>query len=113
MAPYGACEVAQSRARSNAQFEAERFRKEIRRKTKHARAMIASVSAFKARSSSDFERAVASKEKEACSSIDFERSVASKEKEACSSIDFERSVASKHARTLLSSALWPQSMLEQ
>ena len=27
MAPYGACEVAQSTARSNAQIEAERFRK--------------------------------------------------------------------------------------
>ena len=35
MAPYGACEVAQSTARSNAQFEAERFRKEFRRKNKH------------------------------------------------------------------------------
>ena len=115
MAPYGACEVAQSTARSNAQFEAERFRKEFRRKKKqcrkcfrrkkkharkcfrrkkkHARAVIANVSAFKARSSSDFERAAASKEKEACSSIYFERSVASKAKEACSSIDFERSVA--------------------
>ena len=33
MAPYGACEVAQSNARSNAQFEAERFRKGFRRKT--------------------------------------------------------------------------------
>ena len=32
MAPYGACEVAQSTARSKAQFEAERFRKEFRRK---------------------------------------------------------------------------------
>ena len=37
MAPYGACEVAQSTARSKAQFEAERFRKEIRRKKKHCR----------------------------------------------------------------------------
>ena len=44
MAPYGACEVAQSTARSNAQFEAERFRtkkkhgrKCFRRKKKHAR----------------------------------------------------------------------------
>ena len=53
MAPYGACEVAQSTARSNAQFEAERFRKWFRRKKKHARAMI-------------------SKQKEACSSGDFE-----------------------------------------
>ena len=37
MAPYGACEVAQSSARSNAQFEAERFRKGFRRKNKHGR----------------------------------------------------------------------------
>jgi hypothetical protein len=65
MAPYGACEVAQSTARSKAQFEAERFRKEIRRKKKHsrrkkkhARAVIPSVSGFKACSSSDFERSV-------------------------------------------------------
>ena len=33
MAPYGACEVAQSTARRNAQFEADRFRKGVRRKT--------------------------------------------------------------------------------
>ena len=33
MAPYGAREVAQSTARSNAQFEAEQFRKGFRRKT--------------------------------------------------------------------------------
>ena len=80
MAPYGACEVAQSSARSKAEFEAERFRKEIRRKKKHyrkcfrrkkkhcrkcfrrkkkhARAVIPSVSGFKACSSSDFERSV-------------------------------------------------------
>ena len=136
MAPYGACEVAQSTARSKAQFEAERFRKEkkkhcrkcFRRKKKHcrkclrrkknpARAVIPSVSGFKARSRSEFERAVASKEKEASSSSDFERSVASKEKEACSSSDFERSVAckryKKQARAVISSAQRPKSKLEQ
>ena len=37
MAPYGACEVAQSSARSNAQFEADRFRKGFRSKNKHGR----------------------------------------------------------------------------
>ena len=37
MAPYGACEVAQSTARSKAQFEADRFRKGVRRKNKHDR----------------------------------------------------------------------------
>ena len=50
MAPYGACEVAQSTARSNAQFEAERFRKEI---SKEKEAMSK----------------VLSKEKEACSKV--------------------------------------------
>ena len=40
MAPYGACEVAQSEARSNAQFEAERLRKEFRRKKKHGRKVL-------------------------------------------------------------------------
>ena len=64
MAPYGACEVAQSTARSNAQFEAERFRKEI---SKEKEAMSK----------------VLSKEKEACSKV------LSKEKEACSSNDCE------------------------
>jgi len=37
MAPYGACEVAQSTARSKSQFEAERFRKGFQRKNKHDR----------------------------------------------------------------------------
>ena len=32
MAPDGACEVAQGAARSNAEFEAERFRKGFRKK---------------------------------------------------------------------------------
>ena len=64
MAPYGACEVAQTTARSNAQFEAERFRNEFRRK-KEALPIVLS------------------KEKEACSKV------LSKEKEACSSSDCE------------------------
>ena len=34
MAPYGACGVSQSRTRSNAQFEAERFWKGFRKKNK-------------------------------------------------------------------------------
>jgi hypothetical protein len=51
-------------------------------------------------SSSDFERSVASKEKEACSSSDFERKSGFK---ARSSSDFERSVASKRARAGISS----------
>ena len=83
MAPYGVCEVARSTARSNAQFEAERFRKEI---SKEKEAMSK----------------VLSKEKEACSKV------LSNEKEACSSSDFERSVASKHARAVISIARWPR-----
>ena len=58
------------------------------------------LSGFKARSSSDFERSVASKEKEACSSTDFERSVA-----------FRR--YKKQARAVISSAQRPKSKLEQ
>ena len=50
MAPDGACEVAQSTARSNAQFEGERFRKGFRRKHESA------VECKEACSSSDFER---------------------------------------------------------
>ena len=37
MAPCGACEVAQSTARSNVQFDAELFREGFRRKNKHDR----------------------------------------------------------------------------
>ena len=66
MAPYGACEVAQSTARSKAQFEAERFRKGFRRKKN----MIESASEGEQVCSE-----VLSKKKEACSSSDFERSV--------------------------------------
>jgi hypothetical protein len=90
-APYGACEVAQSTARSNAQFEAERFRKEFQRKQKTMSKVL-------------------SKGKETCSKV------LSNEKEACSNSDFECSVASKHARAGISSAQWPRmgkSMLEQ
>ena len=65
------------------------------------------LSAFKARSSSDFERSVASKEKEACSSIDFERSVASKHAQRL----LRRS--KKQARAVISSAQWLRSTLEQ
>ena len=58
------------------------------------------LSGFQARSSSDFECSVASKEKEACSSSDFERSVA-----------FRR--YKKQARAVISSAQRPKSTLEQ
>ena len=58
------------------------------------------LSGLEARSSSDFERSVASKEKEACASINFERSVA-----------FRRS--KKQARALISSAQRPKSKLKQ
>ena len=54
---------------------------------------------------------------EAGSSSDSERSVVSKEKEACSSTDFERSVAcrrsKKEGRAVIWSAQWPKSKLEQ
>ena len=100
MAPYGASEVAQSTTRSKAQFGAERFRKGFRRKKKHDRKCFRrkkkyarkwfrrkrsmldhyfrALSGLKAVPSTDFERPVASKEKEACSSTDFDRSVASR-----------------------------------
>ena len=58
------------------------------------------LSGFEARSSRDFERPVASKEKEACSSTDFERSVAVRR-------------SKKQARAMISSAQQPKSKLEQ
>ena len=65
------------------------------------------LSGLKARSSSDFERSVASKEKEACSSIDFERSVAAKHVQK----PLRRS--RKQARAVISSAQWLWSTIEQ
>ena len=88
MAPYGAGEVAQSTARSNAQFEAERFRKGCRSQNKHGRKC--------------FRR----KKKQA-------RTCFRSKKEACSSSDFERSVASKHFRAENSSAQRLRSTFEQ
>ena len=115
MAPYGACEVAQSTARSKAQFEAARFRKGFRRKNKHDRKYFRKKqksmleSAFEGKRSMLEQCFRALSGLEARSSSDFERSVASKEKEACSSIDFDRSVASEHVRAVISNAQWPAS----
>ena len=86
MAPYGACEVAQSTARSKAQSEAAEFRKGFRRKNEsafegkrsmlesafegqkeHARAMISSAKMLR-------------RTKKGCSSSDFERQEAPKDK---------------------------------
>ena len=123
MAPYGACEVAQSTARSKAQFEAERFRTGFRIKNKHGRKCF--------RRKKKHARKCFRRKKEACSSSDFERSLASKhtravisnvqwpskEKEACSSTDFDRPVAfkcyRKQARDVIWSAQRPKSKLEQ
>ena len=58
------------------------------------------LSGYGARSSSDFERSMASKDKEAWPSTDFERSVA-----------FRRS--KKQARAVISSAQWLWSTFEQ
>ena len=161
MAPYGACEVEQSSARTNAQFEAERFRlgfrsknkhgrKWFRRKTKHARKYFRREVMHSSKQS-DFERDLQVKTSkvesafegkrsipesafegkrsmfeqcfralsglEARSSSDFERSVASKEKGACSSTNFERSVAfrrsKKQARAVIWSSQRAKSKLEQ
>jgi hypothetical protein len=114
MAPYGACEVAQSTARSNAQFEV-RSRAISKGISKEKEALPKVLSKEKeACSSNDLERSVASKH---VSSSDFECAVASHEKEACSSTDFERSVAfrrsKKQARAVTSNAQLPKSKLEQ
>ena len=57
MAPYGACEVAQSTTRSKAQFEAERFRKGLRRRNKQGR------KCFRGKTKSMLESAFAGKKK--------------------------------------------------
>ena len=119
MAPYGACEVAQSTARSKAQFEAERFRKGFRRKNESAfegnRSML--ESAFEGQKK--HARAVISSAKMARKTKKHARAMISsakrprRTKKACSSSDFERSEAPKHARAVISSAQWPASTLEQ
>ena len=123
MAPYGACEVAQSTARSKAQFEAERFRKENRRKKKHCRKRLRRKKkhcrkCFR-RKKKHARKCFRRKNKHARAVI---ASVSAFK--ACSSSDFERAVASisiarwprrkkKHARALISSAQWLQSTFEQ
>ena len=52
MAPDGACGVAHSTARSNAEFEAERFRKGFRRKHE---SVVESIDACSSRGSERFE----------------------------------------------------------
>ena len=112
MAPYGACEVAQSTVRQR-DFEGktsmiesafEGKRSMLESASEGQRSMLEqcfrALSGLKARSSSDFECSVASKEKEACSSSDFERSVA-----------FRR--YKKQARAVISSAQRPNRKLEQ
>ena len=90
MAPDGACGVAQSTARSNAKFEAERFRKGFRKDSaRNAKALsnpttLARAAAPSANAGAGF------------------AGVAEHEK-ACSSGDFERQVASRHARAAISS----------
>ena len=86
MAPYGACEVAQSTARSKAHFESSIFRKGFRRKNESAfegkRSML--ESAFEGQK--EHTRAMISRSKmlrrtkKACSSSDFERQEAPKDK---------------------------------
>ena len=105
MAPYSACEVAQSTARSNAQFETERFRKGFRRKNKHGRKCF--------RRKTKHARKCFRRQKEACPSSDFERSVASKHARAVISSAQRPRRKKKHARALISSAQWHQSTLEQ
>ena len=128
MAPYGACEVAQSTARSKAQFEADRFRKGFRKKNKHCRTCfrrkrkhvrkcfrrknktcIRSNAQFEA---DRFRKGLRRKNKHGRKCFRRKKKQARKcfrrKKEACPSSDFERSLASKHARAVISNAQWPR-----
>ena len=103
MAPDGACGVAQSTARSNAQFEAERFRKGFRRKNKHDR------KCFRMKKKHD-RKCFEGKRSRLEGAFEGKRSMLEQcfrtlsGLEARSSNDFERSVAPKHARAVISSA---------
>ena len=110
MAPCGACEVAQSTARSNAQFEAGRCQKVLRRRNKVlsntmklARAVISNAewlrsmpeppNGYRAHPSNHVERNVRKKRRAAFSSdAEYE--------EACLSNDFERYLASVPSNTI-------------
>ena len=100
MAPDGACGVAHSIARSNAEFDAERFRKNFERD-----------SARNANVLSNPTTSVRAPAPRANAGAAF-ASVAEHEK-ACASGDFERQVASRHARAVLSNPQWLQSTAEQ
>ena len=128
MAPYGACEVAQSTARSKAQFEAERFWNGIRRKSKHdrkcfegKRSMLESASegtkkhARAVLSSAQWPQSTLEQWFRALSGLEGKRSMLEHWfralsrlqtlQKASSSSDFERPVATEHARAVTSSAL--------
>ena len=100
MAPDGACEVAQSTARSNAKFEAERFRKGSRKGFRRKRESAVE--------SNDASRAAAPSANGGAAFA----GVAEHEK-ACSSGDFERQEAPRYARAAISSGRWLRSAAEQ
>ena len=101
MAPDGACEVAQSTARSNAEFEAVRFRNGFRNGFPAGNAKVLSNPTTLARAAAPSANAGAAF-----------AGVAEHEK-AGSSVDFERQVASRHARAAISSGQWLRSTAEQ
>ena len=101
---YSTCEVAQSKARSNTKFEAERIREGSRRKhlvlsnkKKLARAMKRRGCVF-----------------ECCrtrSSLLEQRFRAPSSFEARASSDFERPVPAEHTRAMVSSGMWERATL--
>jgi hypothetical protein len=119
MAPYGACEVAQSTARSKAHFEADKFRQGFRRKNESAFEENKKSSEVLSKDTKNMLeqgfRALRCSERQ----TKHARAVISSAKrprrtqKACSSSDFGRSEAPKHARAVISSAQWPASTLEQ
>ena len=111
VAPGDACEVAHSTGRSNAEFDADRFRKGFHKKDESA---IESNGACSSRPNGCRKRP----------SHEFERNVwksndgavfpsAAEHKKTCPHREFERKVASQQARAMISSAQWLWSTAEK
>ena len=101
MAPDSACGIAQSKARSNERFEAERFRKGGFARESARNAEVLS-------NPTTFVRALAPRANAGAAFAS-----AAEHEKVCSNSDFARQVASRHARAASSSGQWLRSTAEQ
>ena len=123
VAPYGACEVAQSTARSNTYTYSSKqsdFEKDCEGKSKVfsntmrlARAAISSAKWLRSTPSRAFERPGSAEHSRAVLWSVAAHGLHFREYEGACSSNVERQVASKHARPMISSAWWLPSTSER